>query len=373
MRMVGNVLDALAAAAQLDNMVSAPAWLDGDREVPAEAIISCGNGLLHLPTRTLLPHTPTFFTHNAVHYAFDPGEPEPRQWLQFLHQLWPDDQAAIDTLQEIFGYCLTADTSQQKLFLIVGPRRSGKGTIARVLTGVIGLDNSVAPTLAGIGTNFGLAPLIGKRVAIISDARLGGRADQHVIAERLLSISGEDAITIDRKYREAWTGRLQTRFLILSNELPRLADASGALAGRFVVFVLTRSFYGREDHALTARLLAERSAILNWAITGWRRLTERGFFVNPPSSADAVRELEDLGSPIGAFVRERCIVAAARTAATTLLFEAWCDWCRQQRRDHAGTAQTFGRDLRAGVPGLKVTQPRGDDSRLRLYEGIGLR
>jgi putative DNA primase/helicase len=85
-----------------------------------------------------------------------------------------------------------------------------------------------------------------------------------------------------------------------------------------------------------------------------------------------VRELEDLGSPIGTFVRERCIVAAGRTVATTLLFAAWCDRCGQQRRDHAGTAQTFGRDLRAAVPGLKMTQPRGDDGRLRLYEGIGL-
>jgi putative DNA primase/helicase len=51
----------------------------------------------------------------------------------------------------------------------------------------------------------------------------------------LLSITGEDTIIIDRKFREAWTGRLQARFPILSNELPCLADASGALASRFIV------------------------------------------------------------------------------------------------------------------------------------------
>ena len=115
-------------------------------------------------------------------------------------------------LQEIFGLCLTGDTSHQKAFLIVGPKRSGKGTIARVLTQLIGSDNTVAPTLARLGTNFGLQPLIGKRLAIISDARLGGRADQQAIAERLLSITGEDAITTDRKNIAAWTGRLQVRF-----------------------------------------------------------------------------------------------------------------------------------------------------------------
>ena len=153
---------------------------------------------------------------------------------------------AIDTLQEFFGYCLTADTRQQKAFALIGPKRSGKGTIARVLAN-LGAHNCVAPTLAGLDTTFGLEPLIGKRVAIISDARLSGRADQHAITERLLSITGEDAITIGRKYKSAWTGQLQTRFLIISNELFRLADASGALASRFILLMLTESFYGRED------------------------------------------------------------------------------------------------------------------------------
>ena len=372
MRLVGNVIDALSAAALLDPAISAPTWLDNASDLPAIEIISCVNGLLHLPTRTLLPHTPSFFTPNAVDFPFNPDAPDPCQWRQFLSELWPDDLAAIETLQEIFGYCLTADTSQQKMFLIVGPKRSGKGTIAKVLTNLIGLNNSVAPTLAGLGMNFGQAPLIGKRLAVISDARLGGGSDQHAIAERLLSISGEDSITIDRKFLDAWTGRLQTRFLILSNELPRIADTSGALASRFVVLVLTRSFHGQEDHQLPARLLTELSGIFNWAIIGWKRLVERGYFPTPVSSADAAQELEDLGSPIAAFLRERCVIAPGRTVETNRLFEVWRAWRGRQARDGAGTPQTFGRDLRAAVPGLKVTQPRGGDGRLRVYEGIGL-
>ena len=100
---------------------------------------------------------------------------------------------------------------------MVGPKRSGKGTIARVLTTLLGEANACAPTLAGLATNFGLQPLIGKLLAIIGDARLSGRVDVHVIAERLLSISGEDLITIDRKYQDAWTGKLPTRFLLMSS------------------------------------------------------------------------------------------------------------------------------------------------------------
>src|SRR5262249_49916718 len=154
---------------------------------------------LHVPTRKLLPHTPDFFTLYALPYAFDANTPPPREWLRFLESIWENDGEAIATLQEIVGYLLTSDTRQQKIFLIVGPTRSGKGTIARVLTGLLGSKNVVAPTLASMATNFGLSPLIGKQLAIISDARLGARSDQQLIVERLLSISGEDSLTIDRK------------------------------------------------------------------------------------------------------------------------------------------------------------------------------
>ena len=41
---------------------------------------------------------------------------------------------------------------------------------------------------------------------------------------------------------------------------------------RMVLLRMTRSFYGREDHGLTEKLLAKREGILLWAIEGWRRL-----------------------------------------------------------------------------------------------------
>jgi putative DNA primase/helicase len=370
--LVNNVSDALTAQAELENAISAPCWLNDDPGLPAPEIIACKNGLLYLPRLALLPHTPNFFTHNALDYAFDPESSPPAQWLEFLRQLWPDDPESIATLQEMFGYCLTSDTSQQKAFLMIGPKRSGKGTIGRVLTALLGPGNVAAPTLSSLSQNFGLAPLIDKPLAIIGDARLDGRANQHAIAERLLSITGEDAITVDRKYLTPWTGRLPVRFLIISNELPRLADASGALASRFIALVMRESFYGHEDHGLFNRLWPELPGILNWAITGRQRLKDRGYFIMPASSMEAVKQFEDLGSPIGAFVREKCIVAAGRTVEMTTLFVVWCDWCKQQNR-HPGTAEQFGKNLRAAVPGIKGTQPRAETGRIRLYDGIGLK
>jgi putative DNA primase/helicase len=217
-----------------------------------------------------------------------------------------------------------------------------------------------------------LWPLVGTSLAIISDARLSGRSDQAVITERLLSISGEDNLTIDRKNLSPVTVKLSTRVMICTNEMPRLSDSSGALASRFVILRMTKSFYGREDSALTEKLLTELPGILLWAVEGWRRLQERGRFLTPASSAEAVQELDELGSPITAFIRECCTVGPGHSVAKLDLYKAWVSWCAEQGRDNAGTQASFGRDLAAVCPGLTVRQPRVAGARFRLYEGISL-
>ena len=109
--------------------------------------------------------------HHSLPFDFDPDAPAPVRWLAFLDELWEGETETIGALQELFGYLVSGDTRQQKMALLVGPKRAGKGTINRVLTRMIGPHNVAGPTLASLGTNFGLQDLIGKPVAVISGAR----------------------------------------------------------------------------------------------------------------------------------------------------------------------------------------------------------
>jgi putative DNA primase/helicase len=199
-KLVNAVLDGLKAEAHLPADVTAPAWLHGatddDREFAPKNIKSLVQMDCYLPTRTLTPQTPKFFRHNALEFDYNPNAPAAREWHKFLDTLWPGDLETIYTLHEIFGYCLTADTSQQKVFFLIGPRRSGKGTIAKILRQLIGQHNCSAPTLAGLGGEFGLQPLINSLVgssvmlasAIVSTRRLSLNAFYRSAA-RTVSIS----------------------------------------------------------------------------------------------------------------------------------------------------------------------------------------
>jgi putative DNA primase/helicase len=377
-KLMADVHQALAGLTLLGREVQPPAWLSGRGPFLAHEVLAAPNALVHLPTfvqgGSVYSCAPTldFFSFNSLDYDFSPLAPEPREWLVFLRQLWFDEMDNVEALQEWLGYLLTADTRQQKILLLVGPRRSGKGTLARVLRGLVGAANVAGPTLSSLSQNFGLQPLLDKTVAIISDARLGGRTDAAAVAERLLAISGEDAITVDRKNLAAVTAKLQVRFVLLANELPRVNDPSGALASRMILLRLTESWLGREDHQLTERLLAELPGILLWAIAGWKRLWQRGHFLQPQAGQELLEELEDLGSPMRVFLRECCVVESVAEMSAEDGFARWRWWCDTKGKKEPGTEQTFGRDLLAAVPAVRRKKAREGEKRYLVYQGLRL-
>ncbi|WP_405862831.1 phage/plasmid primase, P4 family [Streptomyces sp. NBC_01515] len=369
---ISNLLDALGSITLVPTDTDAPSWIDdqGAPEQDQGLIVACENGLLRIHDRALLPHGPGFFNLGSVPFAYDPAAQAPT-WERFLAQVWPDDADAIAALQEWFGYVLSGRTDQQKILLIVGPSRSGKGTIARVLKTLVGKENLAGPTLAGLGTNFGLSTLVGKPLAVISDARLSGNDNSQVV-ERLLTISGEDTIDVDRKYREVWTGKLPTRLMMLSNELPHFGDSSGVIAKRFVLLSMRLSWLGKEDPTLVDRLTAEMPGILNWALDGLARLQRTGRITQPQSSREAVTTMQDTASPTSAFVRERCTTGPTCTVPVDALWTVWREWA-EDNGVRAGTKQVFGRNLLSVVPQLTLTRPREGDTRVRTYTGITLR
>jgi putative DNA primase/helicase len=365
---IGDVLEALGAIVILDDHIDQPCWLDGRT---TGSIVAVRNGLLDINARRLLTHTPSFFNVTAVPFDYDAKARAPKRWHQFLNELWPSEPAAIDVLGEWFGYVISGRLDLHKIMLMVGPTRGGKGAIARTLAEMIGKRNVAGPTLNSLGGDFGLAPLIGKSLAVISDARFVGK-HSGVVVERLLSISGEDALTVNIKYKEQWTGKLPCRLHVISNELPRLGDASSAIVGRIVLLPLSRSWLGKEDHGLERALHAELPGILNWALDGLERLTANDRFTHIASAEEMITTMRDLASPVGAFVREQCILGVDHQIDVDELYAAYKTWAEEN--GHARPSKSmFGRDLRAAVPSIDRIRPRDPGARHYVYAGLRLR
>ena len=130
---------------------------------------------------------------------------------------------------------------------------------------------------------------------------------------------------------------------------------------------LKESFYGREDTKLKAKLAPELPGILNWALDGLDQLNKRGYFVMPKSSRAPVREMEDLSSPIKAFLREWGVVDKDADVLVRDFYGAYRAWATDAGHK-ISPKNVFGKTLRALVPKIRSSSSGSH----RRYVGVGL-
>ena len=366
-------LKALKAAAAVSGDI--PRWRSPrPDDPPPGGLIVFPNGILDPTTRDFRRPTRRYLTVNAVDYDYNPAAPRPENWLYLLKSQWSDDPESIQVVQEYYGYLLTQETKYHVALVPQGAPRSGKGIMLRTASALVGRANTCAPSLRDLGERFGLEQFINKSLAIIPEVKEGTNLNKGQIAETLLKITGEDTMSIDRKNRQAWTGKLKTRLIISSNQVLTFHDPSGAMLTRLIVLDMKHSFAGRENRGLEERIMGELPGICNWALEGLDRLTARGAFVQPASGRAALGVFRDLACPHKEFLEDCCILAPELKTRRKALFEAYLQWSREQNRRTDNVSQAvFGRDLRSAVRGLGDTKIREGNSIVRYYTGIGLK
>lgn len=366
-RKVVEVVEAIRATSLLPELFEA--GCDRVTGRPVLGRVATAGGFLDLSSRKVLPSNPRWFVTWALPFAPQATPQAPKRWLEFLDSLWGEDEAPNRLLQEWMGYLVSGRTDQQKAMLLIGEKRGGKGTILHVCQQLVGRENASSPTLAAMTQNFGLQTSIGKALIAVGDARLDGARGSSQLVERILSITGEDPLMVDRKNHVPWNGRLGARIMIASNEVPDFRDASGAVASRFLSLRMTQSFLGREDTGLKTALDEELPAILSWALDGLARLDGRGRFDQSMSAASVHDQMDAAVSPIKLFLDQACVVDSAAWVGKDFLFDAWSAWCARYRRGQS-SPETMARALMAAAPGVAPTRLRVDGARVRRFTGI---
>lgn len=372
---VSGILDGVKALVHLENKANTkpPVWLAGYAHTKPEAskLVSLMNGIFHFEENILISHSLGFFTTNSLPFSYDPKATCPL-WLKFLDDLWPNDQESKDLLQEYMAYVLSGDTKQQKFLNIVGPRRSGKGTINKIMVSLLGQHNTVAPQMDELVDSFGLQPWLNKLLASFTDARLNGRNTGGIVSQ-LLRIVGGDTITVNRKNKESWNGYLPTRIMVYSNEALQLSESSNALTGRMLVLSMTNSFFGKEDVSLADKLEKELSGIFNWCLEGHKRRMERDSqrFIQPESGRDLLETMEELGNPMSTFIEDVLVFDTEGFVSKDALFACYKRWALHKNIP-VGTDLAFKRKFLAATQDKRVssTQLRNNTNRVRGYIGV---
>lgn len=368
---------------------------DAEAPVRPGSVLAFKNGLLNADAWCagefdLRAHTPRWFSRSCLPYelpvdelraaAGDDADMEDLcrrlcpTWLGFLATVTEgltEDQAAtwIRCLRQWFGYLLTHDNSLDAILAIIGPGRSGKGTILSMIEAVVGKEACAWTSLNDLANRFEMSSLVGKGVAIISDAHIGKYTDPVLATERAKTISGGDSVPVEAKYG-AKTSFLPTcRLVICANELPKLPDASGALASRLTVLTMTRSFAGSEDRTLKPRVLKEAAGVMVWALAGLKDLRAERKFVVTQDGADTLKEFALLNSPVMAYLQDACIVQEGSSVVCKVMYRAYQLWAQESGHTPLA-AERFGAQLKAVCPGMRKADTVHGGKRAWSYVGV---
>jgi len=346
---IRDILDACNAFCPID--AQPPAWLDDGSHPDPRRLITFQNGILDVNDYikgkvTLHNSTPDFFTFTVLPYKFDENLYS-KLWEDFLNDIFNQDKDKITLLAQWFGYNTVPDLSYEKLMLFTGRPRSGKGTVLEALQAMLGDNNCCETSFQALAGAFGYQPLIGKLSAVIGDAKSPKRGEAEAVLEKILHITGGDAVSVNVKNKAALPLiRLACRFTIAMNDLPAFTDHSRALEYRTNILTFNNSYVGREDRTLKYKLRqeAESGKLINFALQGLAELYKGGDFIVPNESAMTMSTFRELVSPIVEFA-DNCLESVENNGVPTdYLYNIWKWWCKREGRN-TGLKSTFIRNL----------------------------
>jgi len=300
-------------------------------------LINLKNGFFNLKTWELEPHTPDIFSvsqipimHNPPlgDLAACPGAKCPIIEKFFSEILDPKD---IETILELFGYCLYADYPIHRSFLMQGEGSNGKSVLLSLLTTFIGEDNCASKTLQQLsgGDRFSGAHLFGKHANINNDLSDTALKDTGTFKQ----LTGQDKISAEFKFKDGFSFRNYAKLIFACNRVPITPDDTEAFMRRMFIIRFSRTFTEQTaDKFLIQKLTTpeELEGLLLIALDHLKRLLERGQFANSPT-IDEMRDLYTrLSDSVGAFLNDCAEANSNHCVVKTVIYNVYAAYCRKK-------------------------------------------
>ncbi len=322
--------------------------------------IACINGVVCLKTGALLDHDPKYKFTSRVEVRFDPDKDaswdDAPVFQKFMLDIFPAPTLAeqwkrVQAVVSCFSVSMTADPKFKKWFLLYGPGgNNGKSTIAEFMLFLLGEGFATTARKALIcevdhETKFSNPGVLrGKRFGIMDEI---GKRDK-IDTEKMKSVTGNDSLTGDKVYIDAFMFKPTHYLYVYGNERPRFdAGSDQAAQKRCIVIPFLRSFTDDEiDGELPEKLRKEAEAvfaIMVWScVNTWVRKT----LLVHPFMTDAKNEYLKEEDLFGQFL-EQCVYHVENAEITAEeLHDTLVWWCRaEQGMSKPYHKSTMGKEL----------------------------
>src|SRR5208283_2466142 len=190
----------------------------------------------------------------------------------------------IRFVQMALGYCLSGDTDQQPIEMLIGPGMNGKSVLLASMAVSFGdyagtLNGESLTTTSRGKVREDLAQLVGKRFVSVSEVGKGSTIDEEVVKH--VTGGSREPLKVRKFYGSFFDFFPKCKIFWSFNHLPKVQDMTHSLWRRIKVVPFEEVISDaekREMNEIISEHDEERSGILNWLIAGFNDLIKTGNF-----------------------------------------------------------------------------------------------
>lgn len=284
------------------------------------------------------------------------------EWDKFLSFATNGDEDFREYLLRLFGYWLSGDTREQKIWFLTGRGRNGKSTLLALLSHLWGDYAVMAPPgllvhQANERHPTELAGLWGARLAILSEMNPGDKLD----VAKMKMMTGDEKMTARFMRGDFFTFDRHFKLVCACNDLPQIQGGGGlAERRRIVVIPFSRVVDEKDvDPKLLDKLKAEGPAILYQIVQAAYRFYQRGL-VEPAVVAQETAYYWEDNDQVAEFLAAECSHEHGAEIEVGILHSAYMGWNFDGiRKDDRLSKQSFGMQMqKAGYRKRRGTNRR---------------
>ena len=332
-------------------------------------LINCLNGTVDLRTGELRPHKRSDLTTKLVPANYNPGAKCP-VWLSHLDKIMAGNKDLIEFLQRAFGYSLTGDTSERKIFIEWGGGFNGKSITNDTIAVVMGDYAMRTPTETLLikrsdgGIPNDIARLRGARFVYASETEPGKRLAESLIKD----ISGGDKIAARFLHQEFFEFYPEFKLWLGTNHRPIIRGTDHAIWDRIRLVPFTVRIPENEripKTELFEMFQGEIDGIFSWLVEGCLKWQKDGLGVpnEVMAATDNYRNEMDILSD---FIENRCILGENCTVSLKKLYTEYEEWA-EENGEKTITKKMFG----ANLDEREIDSYKGNQN-VTMRIGIGL-
>lgn len=269
------------------------------------------------------------------------------KWLAFLDEIFQGDQELIGFLQRAVGYSLSAETTEQMMFILLGNGQNGKSVLLNVLNDVFGTyamniqPQTIAVKNGNSGANQDIARLQGARFVTTTEPNRGMKLDEGVVKQ----ITGGDTVTARFLYGKEFEYKPEFKLWMATNYKPIISGTDEGIWRRIAIIPFEYHVPKEKvDKRLTYKLKEELAGILKWCVDGYQMWRQVG--LNEPEIIKQQRkEYRNEMDIVAQFVEEACLVNPLASVKGTEIWSAFREWVKENNEYDRMSSKRFYMEL----------------------------